>query len=173
VALTLPDDVQAALAAYGAAAGQAAWRPVAPGALHLTLAFLGSRPPSDADAVAAVLHAQAGSPAPRLRLAGALLLPPRRARVLTIALTDPDDTLAALQRRVATELERIGVYTPEARPFRAHVTVARLRPRAHPPREAAPAPEAAFTATTLTLYRSLLHPKGARYEPLSSAMLAA
>jgi 2'-5' RNA ligase len=173
VALTLPEEVRAALAGYGAAADAAAWRPVAPDALHLTLAFLGSRPPGDADAVAAVLAAEAGSPAPRLKLAGALLLPPRRARVLTVALDDPDGTLAALQGRVATALERIGVYTPEARPFRAHVTVARVRPRVRPPRAAEPAPEAAFTATALTLYRSLLHPKGARYEPLSSAMLAA
>jgi 2'-5' RNA ligase len=172
VALALPDDVRAALADYGAAADPEVWRAVPEASLHLTLAFLGARPPSDADAIAPLLQAEAGSPAPRLSLNDALLLPPRRARVLTVALDDADGTLAALQRRVAIALEALGVYTPERRPFRAHITVGRLRPHAPPPRDAPPAPEAAFTAVRLTLYRSLLHPKGARYEPLTSAMLA-
>jgi 2'-5' RNA ligase len=172
VALALPDAVRAALAAYGEAADPSAWRPVAEASLHLTLAFLGPRPAADAQAIAPILQAEAHTRAPRLRLKGALLLPPRRARALTVALDDPDGTLAALQHRVAAALAEQGVYTPETRPFRAHITVARLRPRSESPRDAPPAPRAAFTAAHLTLYRSLLHPKGARYEPLTGAMLA-
>ena len=58
---------------------------------------------------------------------------------------------------------------PEKRPFRAHVTVARLRPRVRPPRAAALEPEPlAFAGRAVTLYVSRLHPSGARYEPLAS-----
>jgi 2'-5' RNA ligase len=172
VALELPDRVRDALAAAGAAADPDAWRPVAAASLHLTLAFLGSRPPGDVAAIRGVLDAEAGSPAPRLGLRDALLLPPRRPRVLAIALDDAGGTLAALQRRVSDGLAAAGVYTPEKRAFRAHVTVARLRPRAAGAR--APVLEldaAPFTADRLTLFRSQLHPKGARYTAVTGAML--
>ena len=173
VALDLPDAVRASLAALGAAADRDAWRALPAGSLHLTLAFLGSRPPGDVEAIARVLDAEAGGPAPRLSMNAPLLLPPRRPRVLTVALADPDGTLAGLQSRVSAGLEAAGVYTPEKRPFRAHITVARLRPRAR----TAPAPQLAlddapFAAPSLTLYRSQLHPKGARYTAVAGAMLA-
>jgi 2'-5' RNA ligase len=173
IALELPDPIRESLAAVGAAADHDAWRPVAPASLHLTLAFLGSRPPGDLTAIAAVLDAEAGSPAPRLSLKGALLLPPRRPRVLTVALDDRGGTLSALQARVSTGLEAAGVYTPEKRAFRGHITVARLRPHSRTAR----APEldldaAPFVADRLTLFQSQLHPKGARYAALTGAMLA-
>jgi 2'-5' RNA ligase len=171
VALELPEPIRATLAAVPLDTG--VWRPVPPESLHLTLAFLGARPPADVEAIERAIAAEAGSPAPRLALAGALLLPPRRARVLAVALEDPDATLAALQTRVSAALAAAGVYTPEVRPFRAHVTVARLRPRVRSPRDAhAALGGAPFTAETLALYRSLLHPRGARYERLTGAMLA-
>jgi 2'-5' RNA ligase len=173
VALDLPERVRGALAAAGAAAAPAVWRPVAPDALHVTLAFLGSRPAADVGLIEPLLAAEAGTPAPRLAVRGALLLPPRRARVLTVALDDPEGTLAALQARMSAGLAAAGVYTPEARPFRAHVTIARLRPRAQPPRAAEIALDhEPFAAGPLTLYRSRLHPSGARYEPVVSAPLA-
>jgi 2'-5' RNA ligase len=133
----------------------------------------GSRPASDVDAVARVLQAEAGTPAPRLATAGTLLLPRGRPRVLAVALDDPDGTLAALQQRVSDGLASAGVYTPEKRPFRAHVTFARVRPRATLPRIAStPSEPLAFTAERLTLFQSRLHPKGARYTALTGAMLA-
>jgi 2'-5' RNA ligase len=167
VALELPPAARDALVAFrDAAADPDLWRPVAPEAIHLTLAFLGRRPETDVAAIEPILRAAAG-PAPRLRLAGALLLPPRRARVLCADLTDVDGTLAALQSRVSDGLAAAGVYTPEKRPFRAHATVARLRARARPPRSVDAAPEPlAFAGEALTLFVSRLHPHGARYEPL-------
>ncbi len=173
VALELPDPIREALAAVGAAADREAWRAVAAASLHLTLAFLGSRPPGDVAAIARVLDAEAASPAPRLQLGGVLLLPPRRPRVLTVTLEDLDGTLAALQARVSAGLEAAGVYTPEKRAFRAHITVARLRPRVElqptgPPMFEQPR----FTADRLTLFQSQLHPKGARYTAVTGAMLA-
>ncbi len=71
-------------------------------------------------------------------------------------------------------LEAAGVYTPEKRPFRAHVTIARLRPRVRPPRTAALDLEPLeFVGRSLTLYVSRLHPSGARYEPLATEPLCA
>jgi RNA 2',3'-cyclic 3'-phosphodiesterase len=167
VALELPDAARAALAAFrDAAADPDIWRPVPDEALHLTLAFLGRRSAGEVALIAPLLH-QAAEAAPRLVLDEALLLPPRRARVLCASLGDPDGTLAGLQSRVSDELAAAGLYTPEKRPFRAHATVARLRPRARAPRAVDAAPEPLeFAGGPLTLFESRLHPRGARYEPL-------
>jgi 2'-5' RNA ligase len=108
-------------------------------------------------------------------LGAALALPPRRPRVLTAEVHDPDATLAALQASVSRDLAAAGLYTPETRPYRPHATVARLRPDAKPPRETrgqtprfTAAPEALeFRGEALTLYQSRLRREGARYEPLA------
>jgi len=167
VALELPEAARSALVAFrDAAADPAIWRPVAPEAIHLTLAFLGRRPAEDVATAARVLRDAAGL-APRLAFDGALLLPPRRARVLCASLLDPDGTLGKLQARVSDGLAAAGVYVPEKRPFRAHATVARLRPSARAPRSLDVAPEPLeFAGEALTLFESRLHPHGARYEPL-------
>jgi 2'-5' RNA ligase len=171
VALELPEAARDALAAVRP--DPEVWRRVAPEALHVTLAFLGSRAPEDVASIEPVVAAEAGGAAPRLELGDVLLLPPRRARVLTVAVEDLDGTLAALQARVSGALAAAGVYTPETRPFRPHVTIARLRPRTRPPRDAAlTVDRLQFRGEAVTLYVSRLHPSGARYEPVSRAMLA-
>ena len=167
VALDLPEPVRDVLVGASQAADPEVWRVVKPESLHVTLAFLGERPDSDVAKIAPVVEAE--SVAPRLELGGVLLLPPRRARVLTVEI---HGALAALQARVSAGLEAAGVYTPEARPFRAHVTLARLRPRVPSPREApldlAPT---AFSGQAVTLYESRPHPHGATYQPLVKATL--
>jgi 2'-5' RNA ligase len=174
-AVDLPADVRAELAAFRDAADPDVWRPVSDDALHITLAFLGHRPEGDAEVAAGVLDAVAG-PAPRLSIAGPLLLPPRRGRVLCASIADHDGTLAALQARVGEGLEAAGLYTPERREFRPHATVARLRSHARPQRSLPPGLGPAgieFRAEALTLYRSHLARPGARYEPLHRIALAA
>ena len=136
VALDLPEPVRDALAGLAAAADQDVWRPVHRDALHVTLAFLGARPPGDVAAIDALLAPEAGGPAAPLALAEAEVLPPRRGRVLTARIDDPSGGLAALQARLSAGLAAAGLYTPEKRPFHPHATVARLRPRARPPRSA-------------------------------------
>ena len=144
VALDLPAPARAALAAFrDAAADPAVWRPLGEQGFHVTLAFLGHRPEEDADAVADVLLRLEHRPAPSLSLGQALLLPPRRARVLTVALVDAGGALGRLQAEVSEALAAAGLYAPEARPFRPHVTVARLRPGARAPRAVAAEPGAA------------------------------
>jgi len=168
VALDLPAAVTDALAALRP--DPDVWRPVSRESLHITLAFLGSRPPED---VAVIEPLVEGGAAPRLALGDVLLLPPRRARVLTVAVRDLDGTLGALQERITGALAAAGVYTPEKRPFRPHVTVARLRPRTRAPRESALTLDPQeFRGEAVTLYVSRLHPSGARYEALSRASLA-
>ena len=66
---------------------------------------------------------------------------------------------------------KCGFHRPEKRPFWPHVTLARVKrgERARP-LEAAPPPEP-LVAREVTLYRSLLSPRGARYEALARAEL--
>jgi 2'-5' RNA ligase len=168
VALDLPGAARAALARFrDAAADPVVWRPLDEASLHVTLAFLGHRPEEDVERVADVLRALPPWEPPPLELAGGLLLPPRRARVLTVALRDVDGALAPLQAAVSSGLAAAGLYEPEARPFRAHVTVARLRSGARAPRALEAEPDAlAFRAGPVTLYRSRVRRGGAVYEPL-------
>jgi 2'-5' RNA ligase len=170
VALELPPEAVAALAAFRDAEAADEWRPVRDDALHLTLAFLGTRPEDDVGLVRPELEAAAG-PAPALRLGPALLLPPRRARVLCASVEDLDGGLAALHGRVTAGLARAGVYEPDTRPFRPHATVARLRSRARSPRAArTPGPEpVAFAGEAVTLFRSR---PGSHYDALARVPLS-
>jgi 2'-5' RNA ligase len=171
VALELPPAAVASLAAFRDAADPAVWRPVPDASLHVTLAFLGASDPAVVEPVGEVLRAAVGdAAAPALALDGGLLLPPRRARVLCAKVADVDGALAPLQGAVAAGLVAAGVLEPESRPFRAHVTVGRLRPRARAPRAVDGAPEpVAFAGGPVTLFASRTHPAGARYEALISA----
>jgi 2'-5' RNA ligase len=120
-------------------------------------------------ALSAALAAGVGERgAPRLAIAGPLLLPPRRPRILAAALDDPDGALAALYAEVSASLAAAGAYEPERRTFRPHVTVARLRPRVRAPR-AVPGTFARleFAGIAVTLFASRTAPQGARYEALS------
>jgi 2'-5' RNA ligase len=166
VALALPAGVRAALAAWGDTVAPAVMRRTPAENLHVTLAFLGSRPPEDAGAVADVLRAVA-RPVGELAVDGALWLPPRRPGVLAVALRAGPalgelhaDLVAALTTRVGFE--------PERRPLRPHVTVARARRGERlPATDVAPPPQRSFVPEALVLYRSHTGPGGARYEALA------
>ena len=150
------------------------WRPVPDEALHVTLVFLGHRPPGESDAVAAVLRECAGA-APDLALGAALLLPPRRPRVLCAEVEDRSGTLAELQARVSAGLAAAGLHEPERRATSPHATVARLR--AGVPRAAAGTARrgrapVSFAGEAVTLYRSRLSRAGAAYEPLERIAVA-
>ena len=174
VALELPADVRAQLAAFGAAAadGDEGLRAVGEDNLHLTLAFLGHRDVADlAPAAEAVRKVHAAAPA--LALGDPLWLAPRRPHVLTVAFDDPDDALAPMRAQVVENLAATLDWEPEERPFRPHVTVARVRRGARPRRDLPDAPSATFAGEAVTLFRSHLGGGPARYEALERVALAA
>lgn len=180
VAADLPEGVRATLAAWARAAlgGRDAVRRVEAAMLHVTLAFLGSCPVDELEAVAAVVHdcgtVAASEPPWTLALGAPAWLPPRRPRVLAIGVHDGSGGLAALRDDVVTALARTIGFEPERRRFRPHVTVARIGAHGGAgPRELPAAPAAEFEPAALTLYRSTLRPSGAAYEPLERVELAA
>ena len=176
VALELPAEVRAGLAAFGqqAAAHDKALRPARADALHLTLAFLGHRALEEVDPARAAVRAMVGSPAPVLTLGDPLWLAPRRPHVLTVALQEDDGVLGALQAAVVERLVDALPWQPEARPFRAHITVARVRREWRPRVDDLPdAPRATFPAGAVVLFRSHLGGPGpTRHEPLERAELS-
>jgi 2'-5' RNA ligase len=164
VAVTLPGDVREALARWRPR--DDALRAVDPEALHVTLAFLGWRDDSAVERIGAAATACASSVGD-LAVGAGLWLPPRRPRVLTVELDDPDGKLTALQARVSDAMVTAAGYVPEKRPFLPHVTVARVRRGARAPRDELPDPPALrFAPAALTLYRSHMKREGATYEAL-------
>jgi RNA 2',3'-cyclic 3'-phosphodiesterase len=187
-ALDLPEQACEELADWGvsvAAAARAAGR--ARGSLrllpadvmHLTLCFLGSRPVSEIDALAATIPGCAGH-ACELALGAPVWLPARRPRSLAVEVHDHDGELGRLHDDLESALARACGWEPERRRFRAHVTVARVRggdrrrrrgEQAEPWPELPPTPQASFFGESLTLYRSHLGPGGATYEGLARCSL--
>jgi 2'-5' RNA ligase len=179
VAIDLPDDVRAAVAAaqerLRAASPRADVRWTAPHAMHLTLRFLGEV--ADVEPVGATLATVGARHAPVALAAGGLGAFPglARPRVLWAGITAGIRELGLLAADVERALVPLG-FAPEARPFRAHLTLARVRsPRGLRRIAAAIAGDAPFgewTATEMVLYRSHLRPGGSIYEPLRRCALA-
>jgi 2'-5' RNA ligase len=179
VALDLPPAVRTALAGWGGRElGEVSGvRLLETESMHVTLCFLGGRDAGEVQAIARSLRVAARSAPLPLTLGAPLWLPRRRPRVAAVGLMDGDGStgvsLGALQSAIADALMRQGLYEPEARPFLAHVTVARVGRGGlmRPPELAPPAP-VPFTAETVSLYRSRPGASGARYEPLATVGLA-
>lgn len=174
VALELPADVVSGLVRWrdDIVSGEPALRSVSPSSLHITLCFLGSLPATTVSDIVSACGAVAELPAATLTLARAIWLPPRRPRVLAVELDDDQARLAAVQSALSDALHAGGWYTPEARPFLAHVTVARVRHRdLVRPRELPLPASAPFAGSRVTVFRSRLSSAGARYERLGSVQL--
>jgi 2'-5' RNA ligase len=164
LALRLPDDVVREIVAWQER--ELHGRLVPPGNLHVTLAFLGSRPAGDLPAILDVLRAAAAGAAPPLLE----LVRWRETRAAgMLELRDGTGEGTRLAQRLHADLEALGVYRPERREWLPHVTVLRYRDR---PRLAPPLPELApFAPSDAAAYVSTLHPAGARYEVLDTFRL--
>lgn len=136
--------------------------------LHVTLAFLGSRPERELEGIVGALREAAGEAGP---IAFAAMRWRETRAVGMIVLRDVSGEAARLAGRLHVLLAKIGVYRPEARPWLAHVTVLRFRerPRLDPPLPAM----GTFVPSGAAAYLSRLHPSGARYEVLASVSLTA
>ena len=175
VALDLPEAGRSKIASWRdeLVAGRRDLRPVAPDALHVTLAFLAWQDEGEAERIAeAAFEAGRVVARPRLTPAGVRPLPPRGPRLFALDLEDEAGRAVDLQAAVSEALEAGRWYRPEKRPFWPHVTLARVKrgERAAPLGDLAP-PSEPFEAADLTLYRSTLRPQGALYEPLARATL--
>lgn len=163
LALLLPDHVVETLAAWGRR-HLSGGRPVE--SFHITLAFLGSRPRSELEAIVGALRDSSAETAPftleRVRY--------RETRsVGMVVLADPTGEATRLADRLHDRLEGLGVYRRESRPWLPHVTVLRFRER---PRLDPQLPTIEpFAPSEAAAFLSRLHPSGARYEILEKVPL--
>ncbi len=180
VALDLPDQLRAGIAAWGGRAlADPALRPVRPESLHLTLAFLGYLPEKEIPRLAEILAASP-APAPSLELGDPAPRPERGLPRLIALPAESPDTIV-LQRTLEQKLVLARLFGPEKRPFWPHVTVARVRREKRgskrPMRVSKfpePLPQALLQPAVcrrMTLYRSELQPQGAQYTPLAQVEL--
>lgn len=161
LALRLPEAVLAELVAWQER--ELRGRLVPPGNLHVTLAFLGSRPAAELPAILGVLEQAAGE-ASRPLLELVRWRETRAAGMLE--LRDATGAGARLAGRLQSGLAALGVYRPEEREWWPHVTVLRYRER---PRLRPQLPRLdPFAPSDAAAYLSRLHPAGARYEVLES-----
>jgi RNA 2',3'-cyclic 3'-phosphodiesterase len=165
--LTLPADVRDAIGEWQRDSLRGDARLVERRNLHVTLAFLGSRPAEDVRPVAEALEGSARS------LSGPIVFSALRYRetrsVAMLVLADEEECAGRLARDLHERLERIGVYEPEKRRWLPHVTVLRFR---SPPKLRPPLPALApFSPSGAAVYHSLLGRGGARYEVLESVAL--
>ncbi|MBI4365020.1 MAG: RNA 2',3'-cyclic phosphodiesterase [Candidatus Latescibacteria bacterium] len=149
---------------------------VKPENLHVTLRFLGDLGESGAArAGASVRRGAEESPAIPGKLGGLGAFPTmNRPRVLWAALAEGAPEAVALAKAVNGCLQRDG-FGPPDKPFRAHITLGRIREAARgldalrayvPP----PAPAGAWL-DRVALMKSDLHPAGARYTALVEVRL--
>ncbi len=141
-------------------------RLVPPEHLHFTIAFLGSRPSGELDAIwEAVLGAAAGAGAMPLELARY-----RETRgVGMLVFEDASGEAARVAERIQQGLQELGVYEREVRPWLPHVTVLRFR---KPPRLRPQLPElGTISPSDAAAYHSLLRRDGAQYVVLRSVAL--
>ncbi len=164
LAFQLPGGVVATLAEWQAR--ELRGRIVPAGNLHVTLAFLGSRPAAELPSILRALELAAG---------GAVqpvfeLVRWRETRAAgMLELRDRTGNGANLAGRLHADLEALGVYRPEARAWWPHVTVLRSRER---PRLAPALPELEpFAPSGAAAFLSRLHPSGARYTPPAYVLL--
>ena len=137
---------------------------------HLTLQFLGAVDEPKAVAVADACELLTRAvPTFAIELATASAFPsPRRARTLFIEVSRGQEQLGQLAESVHTAIAPLGFET-EGRAFRGHLTFARCKPDApaQPLLEViSNQPGLAQPVDHLTLFRSHLSNRGARYEPV-------
>jgi RNA 2',3'-cyclic 3'-phosphodiesterase len=135
--------------------------------LHVTIAFLGSRPAGELPAIVDELRAAAADAPADLRLAPARYRETRS--VAMLVLDDRGGGATAFAADLQERLERIGSYRREGRPWLPHVTVARFRLR--PRLRLEPPAMGTFVPSDAAAYLSRLRPGGAQYEVLESVVL--
>jgi 2'-5' RNA ligase len=134
--------------------------------LHVTIAFLGSRPAGETESIAGALRAAAEG------VAKPVLTPMRYRETRSVGmlvLDDAEGRAASIAEDAHRRLESLGVYEPERRKWLPHLTVVRFRER---PRLEPSIPDLGpVTMSDAAVYMSRLRPDGAQYEVLESVPL--
>jgi RNA 2',3'-cyclic 3'-phosphodiesterase len=147
---------------------------------HLTLTFFGDISPNDVRSICLAVEKRAIAVSPLSLAVEALGVFPdaRKPRVLWSGITKDLERLKALQSSLTADFEGLG-FAKEDRPFRAHLTLARIRvPRAAGGIEAALNKHNGFSAgefqcRELVLFQSTLAPQGAIHTRLKTFPLGA
>ena len=175
-AIELPESLKSQIAQHinslrSATKANASWS--LPHNIHLTLKFLGE---VELDRIASVSNAATAavsSLAPfKVRVEGTGVFPPRGApRVLWIGLNDLEGKLSELHAHFEVEFAKAG-FPKESRPFRPHLTLARLRKPTSASALAAAHKERPFkpgdiTVSEVAVIRSELSSKGSKYTTIS------
>jgi 2'-5' RNA ligase len=147
---------------------QVTWVP--PERMHLTLRFLGEVTADHAALIATGLSAPFDAKAFPVTLGGPGAFPSRGApRVLWLGFSEGLTNLGMLERELSSRLAETGI-PPEDRPYRPHLTLARVRDprglRLAPLFEGVDVPAASGVIDAVTLFESRLSPKGSRYTAL-------
>ncbi len=152
--------------------GKLSW--TRPGGQHLTLKFFGDVSAEEVRSISRVVQNRLQSVRPlHLTIKKLGVFPDaRRPRVLWCGTSGDTERLAALQKQLETDFAGIG-FPEEDRPFRAHLTLARIKD----PREVSGLSEALtrhaafstgeFTVGEMVLFQSRLTPLGAIYTRLA------
>jgi len=169
--LPLPADVTGEIAAWMRGWSPAALKTVEREHLHITLHFFGEQSEEQVrklvECVGAVTH-------PRVEavLGGVGRFPPGgQPRVFYVSLARGGEQVEAIHRLFEETIARLG-YAGERRPFRPHITCARVR------RDRSPEPPPSFgrlagwtfVLDRLVLFESRLTPRGPHYHPLQTAL---
>jgi 2'-5' RNA ligase len=181
IALTPPPATIESIADWQRRAvdGRRGLRAIGADALHLTLAFLGDREEEEIERIRGALRAAVEPvPVPVRLEAEPIGLPRRRPRVVAFAATSP--VAVSLHEALVARLAAAGLTAPDGRPFRPHLSVARVRgdPDRRRAREVLAGLPAltersghTFDAVRVALYRSQLRSQGARYSVLADVDL--
>jgi RNA 2',3'-cyclic 3'-phosphodiesterase len=142
--------------------------------LHLTLKFIGNFEEDRLDRlISEIYKVTERSMRFTTALGGCGAFPStKKARVIWIGMTNGDDEAGTIARKIDKRLERLGIER-EGRPFRSHLTLARLKQ----PRDCTSQlenldsglkglPKMSFDVGEITLYQSDLGPQGPTYNSL-------
>lgn len=184
IAIELPLEVKKELALLqeklkAEGARNAKW--VAPEGIHLTLKFLGNIPENLlTKIVKAMTKAASETPSFTLKTSCIGVFPnPRPVQIVWTAVEGDTEILKGLQKRLEQELKELG-FPLEKRPFKAHLTLARMRNTATDAERRAVSEAVkktkssgrkTFTVNSLSLMSSVLTPQGAIYKRLSGVYL--
>lgn len=130
ISIDLPDNIKGGISGLQdrlkRGGGHIGW--VRPGAMHLTLKFLGEIDEKEMPEIeAATKKAIEGFDPFYLRVLGLGIFPNlKRPRIIWLGVNEGSDNLIRLQSRIEDEMERIG-HPREERGFKPHLTIGRVR----------------------------------------------